>query len=242
MADFDDNNIRKEEPAALDSRPAQENKLGKKKKKKKRGCGCVSMLLLLAVGVAAGIQASGGADLRPYVYEVVPRLPKVGPALTELLGIPAEYSLTVTERRQLELNEWETQIASALRSIDERQKNLDSVSKDLSGKEDDLETQREELAARLEALSDDAVAPGAGTASSQRKEELEDIIRTFQERSPRNAASILEKLSPNLAVAVLDGLPMDSRANLLGRMEAVTAAGLMEQLTELQESRAKRGK
>ena len=217
--------------------PRDKEKSGKKKKKKKRGCGFFILMLLLVSGVAAGIQASGGMDFRPMLYPLIPRVPKVGPQLASFLNIPPEYSLTVEERRRLELEEWERELAQTARSLDVRQSELEALSQDLSAREGELDGAREELAARLEALSNDMTVSRGGAMSATQREEIEDIVRTFEEMSPKNAAAILEKLNPNLAVSVLDGLPEDFRAKALGRMEAAAAAGLMEQLTELQRSR-----
>ena len=55
--------------------------------------------------------------------------------------------------------------------------------------------------------------------------------------SARNAAAIVEKLTPELAVAILEGLPEDTRANILGRIEATTAAVLTERLSEAYRNR-----
>jgi flagellar motility protein MotE (MotC chaperone) len=212
-------------------------RVGKKKKKKKRGCGFFIMLLLLAAGISAGLHASGNVDLRPFVYGVVPKIPKVGGDLQKVLNIPDIYSLTPAERRKLELEEWETMIAESVRSIDARQKELDKVSKDLSSREQNLDYEREEMASRLEALSNDMSQSGSATVSDSQKAEIREIIGTFDQMSVRNAAGIVEKLNPNLAVAILDGLQEDTRANILGRIEAATAAALTERLTELYRSR-----
>jgi flagellar motility protein MotE (MotC chaperone) len=231
MADSQERDRFREEPAASDSRPAS-SKGGKKRKK--RGCGFFILALLLAVGAAAGVQASGLVDLRPFVFYAVPRIPKVGSDLAGIVGIPAEYSLTSDERRRMEIDEFERMLAGLSRSLDARQKDLDKVSKDLSTKEDDLIYAQDELAARLEALSEDMAANESVGMSDAQQDEIAEIIGTFEQMSVRNAASILEKLNRSLAVSVLDGLPEDIRANALGRMDATVAAELTEQLSELQ--------
>ncbi|MDR3354044.1 MAG: MgtE intracellular region [Synergistaceae bacterium] len=221
-----------EESAADDF--SQASAKGKKKKSKKRGCGFFILMLLLAAGAAAGVQASGAVDLRPFVFYLLPRLPKVGQDLANAVGIPAEYSLTSAERRRMENDEFEKMLAGLSRSLDARQKALDKVSKDLSVKEDDLVYAQEELAAKLESLSEDIAAAEGDMPSEALENEISKIISTFEQMSVRNAAEIIEKLNKKLAVAVLDGLPEDVRANALGRMDATIAAGLTEQLSELQ--------
>jgi flagellar motility protein MotE (MotC chaperone) len=240
MAELDDRNITEEGSAANEpSSPKPTGKLGKKKKKK-RGCGFFIILTLLAAGAAAGLQASGSVDLRPYVYPVVPKIPYVGNQLASLLSIPEIYAMTTQDRRRIELDEWEAMIAESARSLDMRELALASKSDDLAAKERSLDAQMGELASRLEALSGDAPgnAPAAGGDGGDTG--IEETIRTFQDMSPRNAAAILEKLDENLAVAILDGLPQDARGTLLGRMDAEIAANLTKQLTELQKGRQRR--
>ena len=77
MAESNDSDFVKDESATPDSPEKPEKKKKKGRKKKKRGCGFFLLLLLLLAGVAAGIQASGGADFRPFVYEVLPKIPFV---------------------------------------------------------------------------------------------------------------------------------------------------------------------
>ena len=207
-----------------------------KKKKKKRGCGFYILALLLLAGVGVGVQATGGYDFRPWLYELTPKIPFVGESLAKFAGIPEIYSLTADQRRKLELDEWEQKIAQEMRLLDEQQKQLDVVSDDLVQKERELEYALQQVTAKLEALSND-VKPDASTLNDAQKAELEEVMRTFNEMSPKNAAAILERLNPTLAVAVLDGLAEDVRARTLGRMDAAMAAGLMEQLAELHRNR-----
>jgi flagellar motility protein MotE (MotC chaperone) len=235
LAEPDDINI-SEESAASRERPVTTSQPGKRKKKK-RGCGFFILLTLLAVGVAAGLQASGGVDLRPYVYPVVPRIPYIGNRLASLLSIPDVYAMTPQERRRMELDEWESLIADSARSLDERELALAAMSEDLTERERSLDVRMEELTARLEAQSGDILSGGNGPGGDAGGSGIDETIRTFQDMSPRNAAAILEKLDRELAVAILDGLPQDTRGTLLGRMDAEIAAGLTEQLTELQRRR-----
>ena len=94
-----------------------------------------------------------------------------------------------------------------------------------------MDAARTELAERLEALSRDLGESAGGGLSAEQKSELDRIVRTFREMSPKNAAAILEKTEINLAVVVLEGLQEDLRAKILGRMEPELAAKLMEELS-----------
>jgi len=244
MADADERNLRNDGSAAPELQAAPtEGKIGRKKKQKKSGCGFFLFLILLAAGVAAGLQASGAVDLRPYVYSVTPRIPYVGEPLKDLLAIPDIYAMTADERRRVELDDWENRIADAVRSMDERERNLNALSDDLGAWERLLDARRAEIAALQEALSEDMaerdVAPAMQRGMDAAGEGIEEMIRTFQDMSPRNATPILERLDENLAVSILDGMPQDVRGTLLGRMDADKAARLTEQLTELQRRRAR---
>lgn len=223
--------------AAQDSpSPPEGGKKGKKKKKSK-GCGFFLLMLLLIAGVAAGMQAVGAADFRPWVYRVVPRIPLAGGALQRWLRIPERYAMTADELRRLELHEWELEIAAQVRSMDMRARSMDVVSSDLAAKEAELAVRLAEVAARLSALSDDMRGNPNGDLTDAQRAEIAETIRTFEEMSPKNAAAILEKLNATLAVAVMDGLPEENRAKILGRMEAATAARLTERLADLQKRR-----
>ena len=244
MADLDERNYT-DESAAPESRPASaRNGAGGKKKKKNRGCGFLLLLMLLATGAAAGFHVSGAVDLRPYVYPVVPMIPYVGETLADMLDIPEIYTMTADERRRLELEEWENRIAETVRSIDERERNLNLLSAELDELERILDAEREVLAAREEALNEDIEAGGMDPGGPQGgtgddAADIQDTIRTYQDMSPRRAASILERLDEDLAVTILDGMPLDTRGILLGRMDADIAARLTEQLSDLQRRRAR---
>jgi|GEM_PF-454298 len=235
MADIHEDELNREGSATAqsDGKPEKKAAAGKKKKKK-RGCGFLFLLMLLTSGIAAGVQMSGGADLRPYVYEIVPRIPWVGNSLRELMGIPEIYSLTTDQRRRIELTEWEEEIADKSRSLDLRVQAAEKTSRDLTLREKELEADREDLRKRLEALSGDIGGASGDRLSASQRDELERIVKTFEEMSPKNAAAILEKLNENLAVAVLDQVAEDFRAKTLGRMDAEYAAELMEKLSEYQ--------
>jgi flagellar motility protein MotE (MotC chaperone) len=237
MAEVDDRQLFDSDSATPEARSATgKNRGGDKKKKKRRGCGFFILMMLLAAGIAVGLQASGYVDLSPEVYSLVPRIPVVGESLASML-VPEAYSLTPDERRRQENDEREAMLAALSRSLDALSKDLAKVSRDLSIKEQDLDYEREDLARRLEALSNDIPQSGDVSLSNSQKEEIADIVGTFGQMSVKNAAAIIEQLNQNLAVAVLDGLAEDVRANVLGRMDAARAAELTERLTELYRSR-----
>ena len=147
-----------------------------------------------------------------------------------MMGIPPVFSLTVDERRRLELEEWETKIAVRMRSLDQQGEWVERMSKDLTGREKEVLQSQEEIQRALEALSQDVPAEGAASAESE--VELKRLQRTFEEMSPRNAAAILGKTSEALAVNLLSRMTEDVKARILARMRPEQAARLAEQLSQ----------
>ena len=198
------------------SRPVQ-----KKGKKKGRKGTLLFLFLLLGAGVAAGLHAAGRWDARPIMYEAVPRIPWVGKRLAAAVGIPAEYSHTAEQRRRIELKRWNDRLNEREREIERRESSLAGLSADL-----------EKRAAAVKKAEDAQTAALAGVPEKpeEEKEYLDMLMKTFQDISPRRAALIMEQLREDLAVKLLERMPQDARASILGRMEAAMAARLTERL------------
>jgi flagellar motility protein MotE (MotC chaperone) len=75
-----------------------------------------------------------------------------------------------------------------------------------------------------------AALAGVPEKPEEEKEYLDMLMKTFQDISPRRAALIMEQLREDLAVKLLERMPQDARASILGRMEAAMAARLTERL------------
>lgn len=224
-------------PAPEGGGEPKEQKPVAKKKKKKSSLKKYFFLLLIVIGVTVGLQLSGTMDFRPQVYTIVPRLPVIGESLAELIRVPAIYSLSAEERRDIELNERETYLAETKRSLDEQDAALRALSADLDTRSGDLNEALAELQRKIAELNESGQKKkrsGSSGGGDVDPEEAEGLIRTFGEMSPKNAAAIIEKLQPDLAVVVLDGLDNSFRARTLGKMQANVAAALMERLTEYQ--------
>ncbi|MDI9370225.1 MAG: MgtE intracellular region [Synergistaceae bacterium] len=202
--------------------PQAKKKVKAKKKKKKTGkLGILLLALAVLAGVGAGMHFAGTWDARPYVYEIVPRIPWVGKRLAGFAGIPEEYTLTVEQRRKLELERWNQRLDELERELIEKEALLEGLSDELDARAEALDRREAEFAQR-----DDA--PPESTEDEQ--EYLDMLMKTYQEISPRRAALILEQVSEDLAVRMLAAMPQDARASILGRMEAVLAARLTERL------------
>ena len=213
-----------EERRAEESRAekAPEAPVPKKKKKKKRSrLGRLLLFFALALGVAAGLHFSGLWDGRPLFWSTVPRIPYVGQRLARFFNIPERYSLTVDERRRLELEDWQKRLDERERGVLSRQAGLEVLSDDLGRRMLTLE-ERELL------LSSASADRSESSATEDEKRLIDQVAKTYQDMSARNAAQIVEQLRENLAVDLLRKLPVDARASILGKMKPQRAARLTE--------------
>ena len=214
--------------------PASEPVVRRKKKKKKLGkLTMFFWLLLLALGTAVGMHLSGIWDGRPLFWEIIPRVPYVGKQLSEFFQVPDFYALNVNERRAVELEQWQRRLDARERDLesgdisrlaiyDNREIELMNLSRDI--------TRRQRRLNEQQASTDAANAP----ASASEQELINQIARTYQDMSARNAAAIVEQLRDNLAVELLMKLPNDARASIMGKIKPTKAARLTELMSRPQ--------
>ena len=193
----------------------------KKKKRKRSKLGLLFLSLILALGAAVGLHFSGIWDGRPLLWSVVPKIPYVGPSLAQIFEVPERYSLTAEERRQLELEEWQQRLDEQERGVLSTKAGLDALSDDLGRLAMALDEQERLL---LEASADRS----GSEATEDEKRLIDQVAKTYQDMSARNAAQIVEQLRENLAVDLLKKLPVDARASILGKMKPQRAARLTE--------------
>ena len=209
-----------QEERGSDVAPAPAPKSAKKKKKLGK-IGMLFILLLLTFGAGTGLHFSGIWDARPLVWEVVPQIPYIGKPVADFFRIPEQYSLTVDERRTYEQNE--------------RQKRLDERERNLIDRETVVEAALADVTVRSQRLSDqemtakdDNARKTEDAASAAEKNLIAQRIKDFNTMSARNSAQIVEEMSDQLAVKILQGLNSDARASILGKMDAKKAARLVE--------------
>lgn len=194
-------------------------------KKKKKKLGKISLLfwmILLGVGTAVGLHLSGFWDGRPLFWSIIPKIPYVGEPLAEFFKIPAEYSLTVSERRAIELMEWQRRLDERERNLTDRRVDLDTLSDDLGIRITEVQ-RREVLVAEAE-----EIAASGGKPTQSEQELMNQVAHTYQDMSARNAAAVVEQLRDTLAVDLLLKLPNEARAAILGKMKPQKAARLTE--------------
>lgn len=211
-----------EERRAEEPRPEKAAATPPPKKKRKRSkLGLLFLMVLAGLGGAAGLHFSGLWDGRPLFWSTVPRIPYVGATLAQLFDVPERYSLTVEERRRLELEDWQ-------KRLDERERGVVSAKSDLELLSDDLAKRAQALAVQERLLSAASADRTASSATEDEKRLIDQVAKTYQDMSARNAAQIVEQLRENLAVDLLRKLPVDARASILGKMKPQRAARLTE--------------
>lgn len=208
--------------SAREPQAEQASVAGPKKKKRKRSkLGLLFLFLLLALGLAVGLHFSGIWDGRPLFWSVVPRIPYVGPSLAQVFEVPERYTLTAGERRQLELEEWQ-------KRLDEKERGVLSTKAGLEVLSDDLGRRAAALDEQERLLSESSADRSGSEATEDEKRLIDQVAKTYQDMSARNAAQIVEQLRENLAVDLLKKLPVDARASILGKMKPQRAARLTE--------------
>ncbi|MBQ6776444.1 MAG: hypothetical protein IJP53_08305 [Synergistaceae bacterium] len=218
--------------------PAPSEPIVRKKKKKKK-LGKLTFffwLILLALGTATGMHLSGIWDGRPLFWSIVPRVPYVGKQLAEFFQVPEFYALSVGERRAVELEQWQRRLDAQERALtsrdveqmtiyENRELALVELSRDVSRLQRRLRNQQAEQAAQ----------GGAEGATEAEQELMNQVARTYQDMSARNAAAIVEQLRDALAVELMMKLPNDARASIMGKLKPTKAARITELMSRPQQ-------
>ena len=191
-----------------------------KKKKKHSKTSLAFFLLLLSLGAASGLHFSGIWDARPLMWSIIPQIPYIGESLSEFFHIPEQYTLTTSERRTYELEEWKKRLDERERDLNRRESAVEMASGDVGA--------RSERLAKQEASRQTAEKNSDNAASDTEKKLMDQVVKTYQDMSSRNAAQIVEQVREPLAVELLQKLPPDARASIFGKMAPSKAARLTE--------------
>ena len=228
-----------ERPVA--EQPTQEQAAPVRKKKKKKKLGKITFLfwlLLLALGTATGMHLSGIWDGRPLFWTLIPKVPYVGQQLSEFFQVPEFYALTANERRAVELEQWQRRLDALERSLESRDVDRMAVyeSRELALVElsRDVARRQRRLRAQEDEQNTSANNPDAPTETEQ--ELMNQVARTYQDMSARNAAAVIEQLRDPLAVELIKKLPNDARASIMGKLKPAKAARITELMTRPQQN------
>ena len=203
-----------------------------RRKKEKKGMGKFTFflwMLLLGLGTAVGMHLSGIWDGRPLFWETIPRVPYFGPRLAEFFQVPEFYALTSEQRRAVELEQWQRRLDALERSLEsrdvarmevyeKRELELVELSRDVSRRQRRLRAQE----------ATQATEANANTPTEQEQELMNQVARTYQDMSARNAAAVIEQLRDQMAVELLMRLPNDARASIMGKIKPTKAARITE--------------
>lgn len=192
------------------------------KKKKRSKFGLFLMLAFAALGVGTGLHFSNVWDARPLVWGIVPKIPYAGDALSKLLRVPEDYTLTVEERRARDLREWE-------KRLDLKERGMSSWEQEMTQTSGDLTAWAAQLNQQQQTLQTAAANSSAGTPdANEEKALIKRIVQTFQGMSAGKAALVVEELHDALAVKVMSDLPAEDRGSILAKMKPKNAARITE--------------
>ena len=221
---------------AQDAAPPSEPIVRKKKKKKKLGkLTFFFWLLLLACGTATGMHLSGIWDGRPLFWTIIPKIPYVGQQLSEFFQVPEFYALSVGERRAVELEQWQRRLDARERAIESSDVERMTVYENRELALMDLSRDIARRQRRLRAETEEATAQDSNNGPTETEQELmNQVARTYQDMSARNAAAIVEQLRDAFAVELLMKLPNDARASIMGKLRPAKAARITELMSRPQ--------
>ena len=229
-----------ERPAPAGEAPASAPVVVKKKKKKKK-LGKLTFffwLLLLALGTATGMHLSGIWDGRPLFWTIIPKVPYVGKQLSEFFQVPEFYALSVGERRAVELEQWQRRLDAQERALESRDIERMTVYENRELALVELSRDVSRLQRRLRRDQAEQAAQGNAEGASEEEQELmNQVARTYQDMSARNAAAIVEQLRDTLAVELMMKLPNDARASIMGKLKPTKAARITELMSRPQQQR-----
>ncbi|MGP4075607.1 MotE family protein [Halobacillus sp. K22] len=137
------------------------------------------------------------------------------PGLTQSASKPAE------EKSTLNNNELQA-------SLDSRDETIEQLEEELSTKQaevDELKQNVAKLEADVKAAQEEKVEP-------PENEKVMDMAASFQEMDPEEAAPIVENMSQELAVKVLENISSGERGQIFGQMNPETAAGIAGEIID----------
>ena len=218
---------------AQDTAPSEPIVRKKKKKKKLGKLTFFFWLILLALGTATGMHLSGIWDGRPLFWTIIPNIPYVGPQLSEFFQVPEFYALSVGERRAVELEQWQRRLDARERAIESSDVERMTVYESRELALMDLSRDIARRQRRLRAETEEAAQDNSGPTETE-QELMNQVARTYQDMSARNAAAIVEQLRDAFAVELLMKLPNDARASIMGKLRPAKAARITELMSRPQ--------
>ena len=211
-----------EDEVTSDASFSSEAQISKKPKKRSK-LKILFFLTLLLSGVITGMHVGGYIDVRPYVWELSPKIPFIGDYLKEHLDIPEVYTFTVAERRKLELQQWQDRLDSKEKELQAMSRQSELLTSEIESRQQRINKQEADLLEKERDIRVSEVTP-------EEEKLVKELTDTYRDMSPRRAAQIMAQLPNDLAVEMMKKLPQDSRASILEKMDPIKAARLTENL------------
>ena len=89
---------------------------------------------------------------------------------------------------------------------------------------------------RLRSEAEEVAQDNTGPTETE-QELMNQVARTYQDMSARNAAAVVEQLRDAFAVELLMKLPNDARASIMGKLRPAKAARITELMSRPQSQR-----
>ncbi|MCL1875273.1 MAG: hypothetical protein FWF87_03305 [Synergistaceae bacterium] len=216
--------LTEEEDAKNDSLASSAVPISKKSKSRHRFRSFL-LIALLITGVVTGMHTSGFIDVRPYIWNVAQRIPLFENYLKTHFNIPEIYTLTVAERRKLELQQWQDRLDIRERELQAKAAQTEFLSSDLVLRQQKIDKKEADLLEK-----EKGVNTKGKDATPEEEALMKEITDTYQEISPRRAAQIMAQLPDHLAAELMKKLSQDARASILAKMDPKRAARITERL------------
>ena len=184
--------------------------------------------IFLATGAIIGLHHSGYINILPFIWSTAPKIPYIGDYLKAHYKIPEVYTLTVEERRKLELQQWQDRLDIKERELQEKLAQSEILSNDITIRQQKIDKQEADLLIKGSDIRIKA------EATPEEEALMKELTGTYQEISPRRSAQIVAQLPDHLAVELMRNLPQDARASILSKMDPKRAARLTESLANPQ--------
>lgn len=172
---------------------------------------------IIIVGiVAVAIMMMAGVDVGGYIKDKVPILSNTG---------------TTENEKSLE-----SQIALAKETIEEQEEeitDLENEIEDIDQSRDNLEKELKKQEHESEKNQDDETSTNQEEqAGEEETDDLTQAAASFRKMDPQHAAEVLEELSQEKALLILDTLSGDTRGDILEEMEPDKAAVFLDKMVE----------
>ena len=117
-------------------------------------------------------------------------------------------------------------------SLDARNEEIELLEEELSAKQ----TEVDELKQKVVKLEADVKSAQEGKEEKPENEKVMNMAASFQQMEPEEAAPIVENMSQELAIQVLENVASEERGLIFGQMSPEAAAGIAGEIINSSEN------